>query len=347
MANLKLSDDTFGILLPFVTDRQITDIRWDGNNLWIDDLAKGRYLSEVKLDDSFIKKFTQRVSDLANTNFNNSSPVLEGETDNLRIAALHESVTNTGTTITIRKTEPECRLDEENIVSEGYCSLQTLEVLKALIKARCSLIVTGDTGVGKTELIKFLMNYISDSITTLTVEDNYELRAKALRPGFDCTEIKVTDRFTPSQAIKAALRQDTKWLILSEARGTEASALLESASTGCSIATSVHSFDVRNLPDRFEEMISNAQNDIKNKVYSYFDVGILIVKEETPSGIKRYINQLCFFDRKNGKNQCSMIIDNREWVGNILPYKLEKKFNLYNVSIPNCLQKESAGEEDV
>ena len=191
------------------------------------------------------------------------------------------------------------------------------------------------------------MNYISDSITTLTVEDNYELRAKALRPGFDCTEIKVTDRFTPSQAIKAALRQDTKWLILSEARGTEASALLESASTGCSIATSVHSFDVRNLPDRFEEMISNAQNDIKNKVYSYFDVGILIVKEETPSGIKRYINQLCFFDRKNGKNQCSMIIDNREWVGNILPYKLEKKFNLYNVSIPNCLQKESAGEEDV
>ena len=37
MANLKLSDDTFGILLPFVTDRQMTDIRWDGKNLWIDD----------------------------------------------------------------------------------------------------------------------------------------------------------------------------------------------------------------------------------------------------------------------------------------------------------------------
>lgn len=33
MANLRLTEDTFGPLQPFVEDKDITDIRWDGNNL--------------------------------------------------------------------------------------------------------------------------------------------------------------------------------------------------------------------------------------------------------------------------------------------------------------------------
>ena len=89
MANLKLTEDTFGPLQPFIEDKDITDIRWDGNNLWIDNLKYGKQKTDIKLDEKYIHKFTQRVADSTNKPFNPSSPVLEGETDKLRIACLH------------------------------------------------------------------------------------------------------------------------------------------------------------------------------------------------------------------------------------------------------------------
>ena len=331
--NIQLSEDTFGILLPYIKNKHITDIRWDGSNLWLDDLRKGKYMSKEKLDDKFINLFTQRLADSTNASFNASCPVLEGETDRLRIACIHSSITNTGTAITIRKSEPICRLNDQTILETHYCSEEVLDLLKKLVKARCSIIVTGDTGSGKTELIKYLMQYIDDKTTTLTVEDNYELRAKSLRPEFDCTEIKVTSSFPPSAAIKASLRQNTKWLILSEARSKEALNLIEAASTGCSTMTTIHSWDVRNIPERFESMIGKSESNVKNDVYSFFDVGILIIKKETSTGFERCINQICFFTRDNEENKIEMLMD--EDIKQIeMPKKIRKKFHLYNVDNP-------------
>lgn len=335
MERLKLNSETFGPLMPFVEEKDITDIRWDGSNLWIDDLKKGKSIVDIKLNEQFIDRFTQRIADSVNTSYNPSSPVLEGETDKLRIACLHPSKTNTGTAITIRKTEPECRMTEKSIIDDGYCSQDILNLLISLVRSRASILVTGDTGSGKTELIKFLIQYIPDSVTTLTVEDNYELRAKALRPKFDCTEIKVDERFTPRDAIKAGLRQNTKWMILSEARSKEALNLLEAASTGCSAMTTVHSFDVRNIPERFESMIGENNVGIKNKVCTHFDVGILIVKQETPLGIIRKLQQLCFFEHTPKGNVIHMVVENGVMNDDFnIPQKLLTKYNLYQVDVP-------------
>ena len=349
MANLRLTEDTFGPLQPFVEDKDITDIRWDGNNLWIDNLKYGKQKTDIKLDEKFINKFTQRVADSTNKSFNESSPVLEGETDKLRIACLHESKTNTGTAITIRKTEAECRLNDDNIIRDGYLDERTLDLLKRLVKARCSIVVTGDTGSGKTELVKYLMRYIPDKVTTLTLEDNYELRAKALRPDFDCTEIKFDERFTPTDAIKAALRQNTKWLILSESRSREAAQLIEAASTGCSVMTTVHSWAVKNIPERFENMIGETNNDVKNDVYNFFDVGILIVKKEE-NGITRHVEQIGFFDHTPGKNETVMLMEYGQLQKCKLPQKIRNKFNLYNVEIPKDIfvdDEEASKNKDV
>lgn len=95
MRKLSLPDKAYGNLLKFILDENITDINWS-QGLWVNDLNKGRYkIKGFTLDDNFIQQFYTRISNLMNVQFNKNNPLLEAETDNLRISILHDSVTNT------------------------------------------------------------------------------------------------------------------------------------------------------------------------------------------------------------------------------------------------------------
>ena len=105
MADLKLNDEIFGDLLPYIKADNVTDINWNGSALWLNDLKKGRYcVKDFKLDEKFIDQFTARLSNLMNSPFNKTAPLLEAETDGLRVSIIHESVAPTGRSISIRKT---------------------------------------------------------------------------------------------------------------------------------------------------------------------------------------------------------------------------------------------------
>ena len=95
MRKLSLPDKAYGNLLKFILDENITDINWS-QGLWVNDLNKGRYkIKGFTLDDNFIQQFYTRISNLMNVQFNKNNPLLEAETDNLRISILHDSVTKT------------------------------------------------------------------------------------------------------------------------------------------------------------------------------------------------------------------------------------------------------------
>ena len=122
MRKLSLPDRAFGDLLKYILDDNITDINWS-RELWINHLEKGRYkVNYLKLDDFFIKQFYTRISNLMNVQFNQNNPLLEAETENLRISILHDSVTNTGISISIRKTPAIRRINKDRLISEEYCT---------------------------------------------------------------------------------------------------------------------------------------------------------------------------------------------------------------------------------
>lgn len=95
MRKLSLPDRAFGQLLKYINDDDITDINWS-RSLWVNHLKKGRYkIENFVLDDAFIQQFYTRISNLMNVQFNKNNPLLEAETENLRISILHDSVTKT------------------------------------------------------------------------------------------------------------------------------------------------------------------------------------------------------------------------------------------------------------
>lgn len=333
----EIKNENFGPLLPYIKDDNVTDINWNGNELWIDDLTKGRYMSEIKLTDEFVDQFSIRISNAENDPFNKYTPLLEADTKDLRISILHESRTSTGRSISIRKTPPFKRISfKEAIENNGYCSVEEANLMSNAVKSKFNILVGGLPGVGKTELIKYLTGYIFDKDRVITIEDNLEIRYRDINPGKDCVCIKVDDDFSYTKAIKASLRQLPVWIMLSEARSIEVKYLLEALSTGTHCLTTLHLDDVRKVPDRILNMIGEniGKERLENDIYNFIDMAILIKRKEREDGqIIRYIDQIGTFSREKGINTCNLLVNDGKRTGEPIQADLIKKMN--NAGIPN------------
>lgn len=349
----KFKDENYGPLLEFVKDENVTDINYNGTDLWIDDLTKGRYKADVTLSKDFIEQFSVRVADAVSENFNQYDPLLEAETDVLRISIIHESVANTGRSISIRKTPIVMRLNRKKMLDTGYASHEIISLIQHCVEGKMNALMCGLPGAGKTELLKWMTSFIPNKDRVITIEDSLEIHYAAINRGKDCVELKVDgDRFTYVDAIKACLRQNPQWILLSEARSTEVKHLMESMSTGTHCLTTIHTDDVRKVPDRVKNMIQDSviADKIENDVYSFLDMAILVRKKEVDGKIVRGIEQLCFFSRENGENVCELIVDDGKIVSTNIPPQIMKKFRQQDIEDPFTLveyveEEENAAEE--
>lgn len=330
----------FGPLLPYIRDDDITDINWNGTQLWLDNLKKGRYLEDsVKLDSKFVKTFTSNISNIVSKNFNKSNPLVEAETDSLRVSILHPDVAKTGTSISIRKTPAKRRLSTKSMIETGYCTQEIDDLMQALVHAHCNIVVCGLPGVGKTEYVKMLTDYIPANERAITIEDNLEVRYKEINPGKDCVSLKVEEGiFSYTDAIKACLRQDPVWILLSEARSTEVKYLLESMSSGTHCLTTIHADDTWKIPNRIKNMMPAGVSDarVEDDIYSFIDVGVLIQSKFTPEGIKRCLSQVSFYvsDEKTKEHKIIRVYEDGQMLINKLPAEIERKFKMAGVPLP-------------
>ena len=104
--------------------------------------------------------------------------------------------------------------------------------------------------------------------------------------------------------------------MLSETCSSEVVYLIEGFSTGVRGITTLHTDDVRKIPDRMLNMAGNRRDArrFENDIYSFLDVGVLLSCREVrePDGtvaIRRYIDQICFFSREDGINYLDLVAD--------------------------------------
>lgn len=49
-------------MYPYIIQSSVTDINWNGKQLWIDDLEQGRYMAPEILSDCFVERFIMLLS---------------------------------------------------------------------------------------------------------------------------------------------------------------------------------------------------------------------------------------------------------------------------------------------
>lgn len=325
---MELGKEYFGPLWKYVLNPEITDIDYNGKEIWVTNVYNERYqLNQQFVDENitpiFIEQFTQRIANVVSRQFNKRNPELEAETSELRVTILHESVARSGRSISIRKTPPVIRITAQKAIQESFCTKEVLALLINCVQSHMNLTFCGMPGIGKTECIKFFSQYIPANERVITIEDTMEIRYSKTNPGKDCIEMKVSeDTFGYADAIKSSLRLNPKWIMLSEVRSKEVKFLLESWSTGVRGMTTLHTDDVRNVPDRILNMLESRTDAdrMENDVYQALDVGILVRKKLDENQItRRYIDQVCFYLREKGENRIEMVVFDGQLVMKRLP----------------------------
>lgn len=320
--------EQFGIFWKYLQMPDVTDVDYNGRELWITDLRRGRYCAEEAVNEQFIQTFTHNISNCVNKQFNHANKILEADTKELRISVIHDSVTASGISICIRKSPCIVRNTIDRMLRESYIDEEVLQLLINCVQTGMNFVFGGEPGAGKTECAKFFMQFIPREERVITIEDSYEIHYGEINPEADAVELRVGTGFDYTDAIKASLRQNPKWLVLSEARSVEVKSLLEQWSTGVNGFTTIHLDDVRKLPDRIQNMMGDLQEtwNIENRIYRYVNVGILIRCCKKPDGsVHRYVDQLCFYSREGRENRIYMIVEDGEIVSNELPPTIEKR----------------------
>ena len=318
----------FGPLYELIKDQNITDIDASCGVIFTTDKdMRRKRIDEKRLDNDFLSGFSMRVANTVSLPFNKESPILEADTDTLRITIVHPSVSQGGLSLSIRRSLPKTRMSEETMIKQGYASKDVISLMKDCVKAHLNMVFIGEPGAGKTECAKFFSTFIPKDERVITIEDNPEWHYKSLSPGHDCVELRVGARLDHSAAIKASMRLNPKWMMLSEARGREVKRLLEGFSTGVRGMTTLHADDIRKIPDRMLNMAGDVpdENRFINNVYEFIDVGILIKKKLIDGVLRRTIDEIGFFERCDGKNHLSVVFEDGSFTGEKTPFGIMKK----------------------
>lgn len=292
-----------GIIERIMTNDEITDVGWNGsqlsietnNNKWLIDGKK------LNITQDYIERVISKYAVVNDRDFNSGNPIMDGMFKNVRISATHSDNSPDGATMSMRVARPRLALNKSNF--DNFAPNYVLELFEKMVKTKANICISGETGTGKTELQKLLLSFIDNHDRMIMIEDVQETHAKKLFPDKDIYSWITTPKKSISDLVKACLRNNPRWIIVSETRGAEAYEMLQAVLSGHYVITTLHSANARAIPRRFVNMCSSGftinENAVEEDINRYFDFGVHIKKVVIDGKVIRYLNEIVEFS-ENG-----------------------------------------------
>ncbi len=271
----------FGPLKSLLDDDDITDISYDNNGqIWIRSLTQGSLRVEVNgATPEFVEKLAFQCSNVMGTTFNNAKPFLDAESSELRLNFVHPSIATNGIAMVIRKTPAKIRLEKEKLLKDDYFTQDIHDILIKCVEGHCNIIVSGETGSGKTEFVKYLASHTKTNEKIITIEDTLELHLDKIFPQRDIVSMKTNNVASYTDVLVTCMRQNPKWILLSEVRSAEAvTAVRNSISSGHNILSTIHADKASAIPYRLYSLMETDLdvNQFLSTIYRYIQLGVHI-----------------------------------------------------------------------
>ena len=287
----------FGPLKKYLDDDNITDVSYSNNGqLWVRSLSNGIYKPEVQdVNNAVIEKLAFQCANMMGKTFNMAHPFLDAESAELRLNFIHDSIAKNGIALLMRKTPAKIRLKKEKIIEEKYITEEIHDFLLKCIEGHCNVIISGETGSGKTEFLKYLASHTKENEKIITIEDTLELHLDKIFPYRDIVAMKTNNIASYTDVLVTCMRQNPKWILLSEVRSAEAvMAVRNSISSGHNIISTIHADKAESIPNRMYSLLET-NLDIEQflkSIYRYVQIGVHI-RGYQDKETKRFVREVC------------------------------------------------------
>ena len=248
-----------GPLEPLLLDPDVTDVLVNGDGSVWADRGAGLVRAEVQLEDpAAARRLAVRLAGLAGRRLDESQPWVDGLLPgSVRLHAILPPLVDGGAHVSLRV--PRARADGLRALrASGMFGPVTEELLRRLVLARCSFVVTGGTGCGKTTLLAALLAEVPHPERLVLVEDVRELQVShphVVRLQGRGANVEGRGAVGLVDLVRQALRMRPDRLVVGEVRGAEVREMLAALNTGheggCG---TVHANAPADVPARFEAL---------------------------------------------------------------------------------------------
>ncbi|MCU5024967.1 CpaF/VirB11 family protein [Bacillus cereus] len=284
-----------GVVERLIKERpDITDISYNGSHLIVEssDYKDIHKESDQQITEKYITRVIQKFAHAAGKEFAPKTPIFDGVYDSVRINAVHNQNTIGNSTMSLRIVRPKLVLHEGNF--ETFAPTFMLEFFRILMETRNNIVISGETGTGKTEFLKLLFSFIRFEHKAIIIEDVPETHVKKLFPDKDVYSWLTGNGVTVTDLIEAALRNNPRWIMISELRGMEAYEMIQAVFSGHHVVTSLHSVDAETSPKRLVNMSKMGyqfdEKSFEEDILRYFNFGChikrLVVKTTKQGNVK-------------------------------------------------------------
>jgi pilus assembly protein CpaF len=195
-----------------------------------------------------------------------SSPLVDARLpDGSRVNAAIPPVAVDGPLLSIRRFGKSL-MHGKDLVARLTLTDGMLEMLRAAVRARLNVLISGGTGAGKTTLLNVLSSYIPEDERIITIEDAAELRLQqthVARMETRPANVEGQGAIRIRDLVINALRMRPDRIIVGECRGEEALDMLQAMNTGHDGSlTTVHSNNPRDAMSRLEVMVGMGNSNM-------------------------------------------------------------------------------------
>ncbi len=311
----------FGPLQEFLDDDDITDVSYSNDGqIHLKTLSRGIFKVErPEINNALMEKLAFQCSNVMGKTFNMAHPLLDAESSELRMNFIHESIATNGIACVIRKTPAKIRLNKKKLLDEGYVTLQMHDFLMKCVEGHCNIIVCGETGSGKTELVKYLASHIKENEKIITIEDTLELHLDKIFPHRDIVAMKTNNVASYSDLLEGCMRQNPQWILLSEVRSAEAvMAVRNSISSGHNILSTIHAEKASSVPMRMYALMEGSQDvdQFLRTIYRYVQLAIYVKGyfSKEYNRFQREILEVCEFYVEDDTNEAKQNVIYRKTI---------------------------------
>ncbi len=219
-----------GPLEPLLALPGITDVLVNSpSEVWLD---RGRGLERAAVtfrDDTSVRRLAQRLAAVAGRRLDDGSPFVDAAMpDGTRLHAVLPPITP-HTTLSLRV------LARRRFELNELVEVRVAALLRAIVAARLTVVISGGTGTGKTTLLGAMLACVSPAERLVVIEDATELvtsHPHVVRLVTRTPNVEGSGAVGLRDLVRQALRMRPDRLVVGEFRGAEIAELLVALNTG-------------------------------------------------------------------------------------------------------------------